>query len=185
MNASKATFAGGTHGAGAANESGFIGACVLVLRVMCAAALLFIMFLTFIDVLMSYFFASPITGSAELVMFAMAILIFSAFPLVTLREQHISVGILHGRLHGRWLWLQRLVILGVSLLACAAMAWQLLHDGHQLAGDQQATMVLQLPLGPLSYFMGILSGVSALALILLLVRHLRAGVAPGAMGNPS
>ena len=165
-------------------ESGFLGVCVLVLRLMCAASLLFIMGLTFIDVCMSHFFASPITGSAELVMFAMAILIFSAFPLVTLREQHISVGILHGRLHGFWLWLQRLVILGVSLLACASMTWQLLHDGHQLASEQQATMVLDLPLGPLSYFMGVLSGVSALALVLLLVQHLR-GSATDDLENPS
>ena len=169
---------------GALPESGILGACVLVLRVMCAVALLFIMGLTVIDVFMSYFFSSPVTGSAELVMFSMAILIFSAFPLVTLREQHISVGILHGRLSGFWLWLQRLVILGVSLLACAGMAWQLLHDGHQLASDQQATMVLELPLGALSYFMGALSGVSALALALLLARHLR-GTTPANLGNPS
>ncbi|OOG50400.1 TRAP transporter small permease [Polaromonas sp. C04] len=185
MNAAKVPPGGGTHGVATADESGFVGTCAFILRVMCAAAMLFIMGLTFVDVLMSYFFAFPITGSAELVMFAMAILIFSAFPLVTLREQHISVGILHGRLHGFWLWLQRLVILAVSLLACTAMSWQLLHDGHQLVSDQQATMVLQLPLGPLSYFMGALSGVSALALVLLLVRHLRAGVPPNALENPS
>lgn len=185
MSAPQVLPADGTHGAAAGDESGFIGMCALILRVVCAAALLFIMGLTFVDVIMSYIFSSPITGSAELVMFAMAILIFSAFPLVTLREQHISVGILHGHLHGRWLWLQRLIILAVSLLACSAMTWQLLHDGHQLVSDQQATMVLQLPLGPLSYFMGALSGVSALALVLLLVRHLRAGVPPNALGNPS
>jgi TRAP-type C4-dicarboxylate transport system permease small subunit len=165
-------------------ESGFLGACVLVLRLMCAAALLFIMGLTVADVSMSYFFAAPITGSAELVMFSMAILIFSAFPLVTLGEQHISVGILHGKLSGSWLWLQRLVILGVSLLACTAMAWQLVHDGHQLASDQQATMVLELPLGALSYFMGALSGVSALALVLLLARHLR-GTPSAILWSPS
>lgn len=165
-------------------ESGALAAAVLVLRGICAAALLFIMGVTFVDVLSSYFFASPITGSAELVMFAMAILIFSAFPLVTLREQHISVGILHGRLHGPWLWLQRLAILGVSLAACLAMSWQLLHDGHQLSSDQQATMVLQLPLGPLSTFMGVMSGLSAFALLLLIWRHLRKP-AQGASGGGS
>jgi len=153
-------------------ETGFPGACVMILRLMCAAALLFIMMVTFIDVFMSNFFASPITGSAEMVMFAMAILIFSAFPLVTLREQHISVGILHGRLSGFWLWLQRTVILGVSFLACAGMAWQLWRDGSQLYSQQQATMVLELPLGPLNYFMSTLSGVSALALLWLLMQHL-------------
>jgi TRAP-type C4-dicarboxylate transport system permease small subunit len=169
---------------GSIPESGIVSACVLLLRLMCGAALLFIMALTVIDVFMSYFFASPVTGSAELVMFSMAILIFSAFPLVTLREQHISVGILHGKLSGFWLWLQRLVILGVSLLACAVMAWQLLHDGYQLANDKQATMVLELPLGPLSYFMGTLSGVSALALVLLLARHLR-GASPATLRSSS
>lgn len=158
-------------------ETGALGACVAVLRAMCAIALIFIMGVTVIDVFMSHFFASPITGSAEMVMFAMAILIFSAFPLVTLREQHISVGILHGRLHGFWLWLQRLVILGVSLLACSAMAWQLLNDGYELIDEQQTTMVLQLPLGPLDYFMGVLSGVSALALVLLLLRHFSSAAA--------
>ncbi len=153
-------------------ETGFPGACVMVLRLMCAAALLFIMMVTFIDVFMSNLFASPITGSAEMVMFAMAILIFSAFPLVTLREQHISVGILHGRLSGFWLRLQRSVILGISLLACMGMTWQLWRDGSQLSSQQQATMVLELPLGPLNYFMSALSGVSALALLILLMRHL-------------
>ena len=154
-------------------ESWALSLCVLALRLLCAAALLFIMGLTFIDVFMSHFFSSPITGSAELVMFSMAILIFSAFPLVTLREEHISVGILHGKLSGRWLWLQRFVILTVSLLACVCMTWQLLHDGHQLASDQQVTMVLELPLGALSYFMGALSGLTVLALVLLLALHLR------------
>ncbi|TAL79022.1 MAG: TRAP transporter small permease [Burkholderiaceae bacterium] len=153
-------------------ETGVLGVCVLVLRLMCSAALLFIMIVTFVDVFMSNFFAAPITGSSEMVMFAMAILIFSSFPLVTLREQHISVGILHGHLSGVSLWIQRLVVLGASFLACTGMAWQLLKDGIQLSGEQQATMVLQLPLGPLDYFMSALSAVSALALVLLLLRHL-------------
>jgi len=156
---------------GGSPEPAVISRCMFVLKLMCAAALCFIMGLTVIDVSMSYFLSSPITGSAELVMFAMAILIFSAFPLVTLNEQHISVGILQGRLAGRWLWLQRLVILCVSLLACAAMAWQLLHDAHQLSSDQQATMVLELPLGALDYFMGTMSGLSAMAVVLLLLKH--------------
>jgi TRAP-type C4-dicarboxylate transport system permease small subunit len=167
-----------------ASEAGFLGACVMVLRLMCAAALLFIMIVTFVDVFMSNFFASPITGSAEMVMFAMAILIFSSFPLVTLREQHISVGILHGHLSGFSLWIQRLVVLGISFLACAGMAWQLFKDGNQLSGEQQATLVLQLPLGPLDYFMGALSAVSALALVLLLLRHLRTPMAHATRNPP-
>ena len=150
---------------------GAIGICDLVLRAMCAATLMFIMLLTLIDVFMRYWLHAPITGSAELVMFAMAILIFSALPLVTLREQHISVSILRGRFSGVWAWLQHAVILGVSLLCCLAMAWQLIRDGLQLASEHQATMILELPLGALSSLMGVLSGVSALALVYLLALH--------------
>ncbi|MBS0316985.1 MAG: TRAP transporter small permease subunit, partial [Proteobacteria bacterium] len=83
---------------------GAIGICDLVLRGMCAATLMFIMLLTLVDVFMRYWLHNPITGSAELVMFAMAIFIFSAFPLVTLRGQHISVAILRGRFSGVWAW---------------------------------------------------------------------------------
>src|SRR5918911_5437752 len=86
-------------------EGGMLGWCTLVLSVMCAISLLFIMALTFVDVFMRYWFSKPITGSSEMVMFAMAILIFSAFPLVTFRAQHISVSIMRGRLHGAGLWL--------------------------------------------------------------------------------
>lgn len=165
-------------------ERGAIGTCVWLLRVTSAAMLLFIMGLTFVDVCTSYFLNSPITGSAELVMFAMAILIFSAFPLVTAREQHISVSLLHGRFTGFWLWLQRFVTLAVSLVACASMSWQLMHDGRQLISDQQVTVIRSLPLGPLSYFMSAMSGASALALLVVLLRHLRS-ITPRATARTS
>jgi TRAP-type C4-dicarboxylate transport system permease small subunit len=152
-------------------EKGLLGWCTLILGVMCACSLLFIMGLTFLDVFMRYWFARPITGSSEMVMFAMAILIFSAFPLVTLREQHISVGIMRGRLHGGWLRLQRFIILAISLASCAAMAWQLVREGLELRADQQITQVLELPLGTLSAFMGIMSGLAAAALLILTIKH--------------
>jgi TRAP-type C4-dicarboxylate transport system permease small subunit len=153
------------------DEKGPLGWCTLILGLMCAFSLLFIMGLTFADVFMRYWFSAPITGSSEMVMFAMAILIFSAFPLVTLREQHISVGIMRGKLHGFSLWFQRLIILMVSLLSCAAMAWQLVREGQELRADQQITQVLELPLGTLSMFMGTMSGVATAALLLLVIRH--------------
>lgn len=148
------------------------------LGLVCAITLVFIMGLTFIDVFMRYWFSRPITGSSELVMFAMAILIFSVFPLVTLQDQHIGVGILRGKLGGGWLTLQRVVVGLVSLAACSAMAVQLLRNGWQLAGEDQRTMVLELPLGPLSTFMGTMSALSALATVIALAFALRHGDRP-------
>ncbi len=168
MNADRASVTEDPLGAA---RSGPIAWCDTLLRLICAAMMLFIMALTLVDVFMRHWFSAPITGSAEMVMFAMAILIFSAFPTVTLHEQHISVSILRGRFGAVGAWLQRSFILVVSLLACAAMAWQLVRGGAQLTDEEQTTMVLELPLGALSTTMGILSAVSALALVYLLARH--------------
>jgi TRAP-type C4-dicarboxylate transport system permease small subunit len=155
----------------AMTEKGLLGWCTLLLGMMCACSLLFIMGLTFVDVFMRYWLSRPITGSSEMVMFAMAFLILSAFPLVTLREQHICVGIMRGRLHGAWLRLQRFIILAVSLLSCTAMAWQLMREGMELRADQQITQVLELPLGTLSVFMGVMSGLAAVALAILIIKY--------------
>lgn len=143
-----------------------------VLACLCVMSLSFIMVLTLCDVFMRYWFASPITGSAELISFAIAAVVFSSFPLVTANEQHITVSIMHGKFSPIGSWIQRLIILLVSLLCCAVMGRQLLLEGYMLLQDKQNTMVLHLPQGYLSYFMGALSCISALAVLFLLVQHL-------------
>lgn len=139
-----------------------------------ALVLLSIMGLTFCDVFMRYWFAAPIRGASEIVRFAMAILIFSAFPLVTLSRQHITVNLLQGRFGRLGSWLQHLFVLLVSLLAVGIMTWELASDGVDLAHDRITTTVLDWPLAPLSAYMSALSGVTLLVLLALTVDHLAA-----------
>lgn len=136
-----------------------------------ALVLLSIMGLTFCDVFMRYWFSAPIRGASEIVRFAMAILIFSAFPLVTLSEQHITVNLLQGRFGRLGSWLQHLFVLLVSLAAVGIMTWQLATDGADLAHNRITTTVLEWPLAPLSNFMSALSGVTLLVLFALMVDH--------------
>ena len=138
-----------------------------------ALALCFIMMLTFGDVFMRYWLAAPIRGAAEMVRFAMAILIFSAFPLVTLSRQHITVNILQDKLGELATWLQQAFVLLVSITAVAIMSLQLAADGADLAENQITTTVLEWPLSPLSYFMSALSAVTLLVLLLMALQHLR------------
>jgi TRAP-type C4-dicarboxylate transport system permease small subunit len=145
-----------------------------VLGAVVALVLLAIMGLTFCDVFMRYWFAAPIRGAAEIVRFAMAILIFSALPLVTLSQQHITVNLLQGRF-GPWgAWLQHLFVLLVSLVAVGIMTWQLASDGADLAHNRITTTVLEWPLAPLSACMSVLSGVTLLVLLALTLDHLAA-----------
>lgn len=152
-------------------ESLPIRCCVNALRAVTAAMLLLIMGLTFADVLLRYWFSAPLTGRAEMVAFAMATLVFAAFPLVTYQEQHISVSVLTGVLHGRVRWFQRLFVLIVSTLACGGMTWQLAVEGVDLVHDGMTTMVLEWPIAPLCYLMSGLAGIAFLGLALLLAAH--------------
>lgn len=146
-----------------------------------ALVLLSIMGITFCDVFMRYWFAAPIRGASEIVRFAMAILIFSAFPLVTLSQQHITVNLLQGRFGRLGRWLQHLFVLLVSIVALGIMTWQLASDGADLARNRITTTVLEWPLAPLSYFMSALSGVTLLVLLALTFDHL---ATPGRKESP-
>jgi TRAP-type C4-dicarboxylate transport system permease small subunit len=143
-----------------------------VLGAIVALVLCGIMGLTFCDVFMRYWFAAPIRGASEIVRFAMAILIFSAFPLVTLDQQHITVNLLQGRLGRLGSWAQQLFVLLVSVIALGIMTWQLASDGADLARNRLTTTVLEWPLAPLSYYMSALSGVTLLVLVVLTLVHL-------------
>ena len=64
------------------------------LGVIAASVLFFMMMLTVFDVAGRFFLAKPIPGSFELMEFGLAIVIFSALPLVTWDRGHITVSLL-------------------------------------------------------------------------------------------
>lgn len=55
-----------------------------------------IVVLTFADVLGRYVFSSPVRGSLEMIEFAMALVIFTALPLVTRQREHVTVSLIDG-----------------------------------------------------------------------------------------
>lgn len=155
-----------------ANEAKWISWAEWVLQRIVALTILFIMGLTFTDVFMRYLVSSPIKGGSEMVQFAMAVLIFAAFPLVTYHDKHINVSILHGKLRGVSGWIHREVIFLFNAATCFAIAWQLAQEAHYLSVSGMSTMVLGWSLAPLSYVMSALSVVSGLAALTLTVAHL-------------
>ena len=166
---------GAITSAGAAAGIGFFSLWLRrTLGAMVALVLFSIMGITFCDVFMRYWFSAPIRGASEIVRFGMAILIFSAFPLVTLSQQHITVNLLQGRFGRVGSWFQHLFVLLASGIAVGIMTWQLASDGADLARNRITTTVLEWPLAPLSYFMSALSGITLLVLVALTLVHLAA-----------
>jgi TRAP-type C4-dicarboxylate transport system permease small subunit len=67
---------------------------VPVLGIIAAVVLFCLMALTCVDVVARYFFNSPVYGGFEITEMLLAVLIFSGLPLVTLRNEHVTVDVL-------------------------------------------------------------------------------------------
>lgn len=145
-----------------------------ILSTLVVSSLTFIMLVTFVDVFLRYLFKAPITGSSELIKFAMAAAIFAALPLVTADERHIAVSVVRLPSHGWAGWLHRLAVLVLSGAATGVLAWRLTLIGRDGLEDGASTNVLHLPLGALALVMGILSGIAMLYIMILLTRHMSA-----------
>ncbi len=148
----------------------------MFLRASVAATMLGIMGITVVNVLMRYVFVRPISGSDELVQFLLALLIFSAFPLVTVERRHFSVSLLARSASGAWKYWSQALELGVSTLGCGIVTVQLFQQGRLMASEQMSTMVLQLPLAPLNYAISALSLLAFLGIAAALLSHLWHGV---------
>src|SRR5262249_55347642 len=102
-----------------------------------------------------YFLNSPLTGSDEIIEFILGIGIAAAVPLVTERNEHVTVSLIGGVLGSRG----RAVIDRLSYVLCLAtsalLAYQLFDRAHYLWGTGVHTQSLWLPLWPVSVFMAV------------------------------
>lgn len=139
-----------------------------------AVFLLAMMLITTVDVAGRYLLASPLPGAFELTQVLLAATIFAGLPLVTLRESHVAVTLLSGRLRGRAAELHAALSNLLSLVAFAVIARQLAIQAMRLASYGDTTSLLRIPMAPLAWGMAVLAGVSAIVLAALCVAHLRA-----------
>lgn len=127
-----------------------------------------IVILTFADVLGRYIFSSPIRGSLELIEFAMALVIFTALPLVTNNREHVSVSLIDGFFKATGLRIKTALCDAVSALALGLMTWRLGRQGLDDLQSATATLVLGMPQAPLSFVLAALAGVSTLVVLVLI-----------------
>lgn len=135
------------------------------LGIICAMVLFFMMLLTVIDVAGRYLLSKPLPGSFEIMEFGLAIVVFSALPLVTWDRGHITVSLLEKFLHGALARLQRLFILGGSASIMGIVSWRLWIQGDRLVASSSITGFLEWPIAPISYAMSAFSGLSFVILL--------------------
>jgi TRAP-type C4-dicarboxylate transport system permease small subunit len=149
-----------------------------VLGLLSAIPVALIVVLTFVDVFGRYVFSSPIRGSVEIIEYAMAMLIFTALPLITRHRQHVSVGLLDGVTKGAVQRLRLTVCDAISTAALALMTWRLAVQSLADWQAGQATVVLGLPHAPLGFAMTTLAAMATIAMLGLSWRSLSSKETP-------
>jgi TRAP-type transport system small permease protein len=142
-----------------------------VLGGIAAVSLFSMMALTFVSVIARYFLNKPIAGVEEVQGFLLGFVIFSALPLVTLRQRHIAVHAFAAMLRGRAAQAQHVFVLAVTALGFAFIGYLLFVQGEMLREENLHSNYLNIPEAPFPYVFTLLTWAAALAALLLLVRR--------------
>lgn len=129
-----------------------------------------IVVLTFADVLGRYLFASPVKGSVEIIEFAMAMVIFTALPLVTRQRGHVTVSLIDNMVKGLGRKVKLVVCDAISAVALGLLTWRLYLQGKDDLESGSATIVLGMPHAPLSFTLTFFAGLTTLLMLALIWR---------------
>ena len=150
-----------------------------LLGLLTGAVLFSMMAVTVVDVLARFAFASPLPGTFELMEFGLAIVVFSALPLVTWDRGHITVSLFDGLFRGIGRRVQQIAVMAVSTLGMTIIALRMWDQGDRLDETGATTGFLLWPRAPIAYFMSTFAGLASLVLLGLLVYALLGRRYPG------
>lgn len=140
-----------------------------------ALCLFSIMILTVVEVIGRYAFNTPLFGRQDIAQILLALSIFLAFPVVTLRGEQIDVDLLDGMFSERSaFWRDRLiaVLVAVSLLT---MGYWLFARAEKVLSRGITTELLFLPKYPLIYFIAAVVTATGVLLAVQCVVHAAKG----------
>jgi tripartite ATP-independent transporter DctM subunit len=134
----------------------------------CVVGMIFficMVFLTFLDVILRYFFRNPISGSIEITELMMVILVFSSLSYAQLKDAHVTMDILTSKLGKNKQNVLEGVCLGFSIVLFFVIAWRSYLAAY---ASTHVTAVLRIPLK----YVGFQIPFSCLLLIIVLVKKL-------------
>jgi len=147
-----------------------------VLVTTAAVSLFALMAFTFADVVLRYLFARPVRGGLEVVELLMVAMIFSGLPLVSRRDEHVTIDTVESHLPDAIRARLRRVMHVVAAAGLAGAAGLMYRKAGTLAEFGDRTQLLGAPIAPFVYFMAALLAVTALV-------HLARTFLPGEPGG--
>lgn len=131
------------------------------------------MVLTFIDVGGRYLFNAPIPGAFEITQLLLAVVVFTTLPIVTGREQHVSISLVEQTFTGAVKKVQCVLVSLIGAVGVGYLSVMLWRQGERLSRYGDYTAYLELPLAPYAFLMAVLCAVSSAILVWLALRYLR------------
>jgi TRAP-type C4-dicarboxylate transport system permease small subunit len=131
-----------------------------------AGGMLALMFLISADVCLRYLFNSPIVSSNELVMFLMAVVVFSALSYTETVDGHVRIDLVISRLPQRAQSALRVITSILSLALFALIAQQNIVRAKALQIEGLRSPILHLPVYPFYLFAAF--GCALLCVVLLI-----------------
>lgn len=138
-----------------------------------AVSIFAIALLIFTDVIMRYFFNSPIRGALEVVGMFMALLTMSALPLVTEERRHITIDLIDGLLHGAVRYTIQLVILIFQMVMIGFISWRIYATAMREWDNGWVTVDLEISRAPLLFGMAFFGALTTVIVAWMIVQFLR------------
>lgn len=138
------------------------------------AVLLFaMMLLEFLDVVGRYVVNRPVPGSTEIIQYLLVLTIFVGLPVVTWRDEHISISLVEGRFGNTFNRLRRAFVRALSGVVMLAVSWFMWGHAEMLARNRDIIGFLELPVAPAAYAVNVLAAATGFAFLVVAVHEAR------------
>lgn len=148
-----------------------------------AAVLLFVMMaLTFADVIARELFDAPFALTTDATRLMLAAMVYAVLPTISRLEQHVGVDLLDAWIPASWTRPRQAVLNLIAAVIFAVVAWRIWIVAGEKLSYNERTEFVEWPVYPVFYFIAVMSGLTALAL-LYIAAHYVVGKPPGSGGT--
>lgn len=146
---------------------------VRVLDWFAGVVLFAMMAMTCVDVVLRYFFHSPLSFTTDVTRLEMALVVFAVFPAISWFEEHICVDILDSFVPMGLVNLRQAAINLLAAIGFGFICERVWFIAERSASKGDLTEFSNIPIAPIYYFISILLGATTIALLLNAARYAR------------
>lgn len=150
-----------------------------LLKVLAGTLMFLLMALTFVDVVGRYAFNRPIPSASEVIEMTLALLIFSALPLVTGARGHITVSLFDNFMSRMIKQSRDLSVLIGSAGVIGFISFLMWRSGLDMYESNFVSRTLDFPLATIMFAISVLGAITLVILLAMIWQHVLGAAIPG------